>query len=170
VRDGLQLRSRLSIAAFAVVTLAACGSDETPSSPPLADGRHFGYVRGVDADAEPPTIRFDRAEFLTGDAADAAAVEAGAIEAGEEVPNDYFIRNGDESTVEVAVADEVEVTAVRCPTSCREGVAGEFEGFAAAFDEGGEKSLMDDYRGARSQYRIVVRGGEVVRIDEQYLP
>jgi hypothetical protein len=156
--------------AFGAVVLAACGSDETPATPPLADGRYFGYVRSIAAAGKPPAIRFDRAEFLTGDAADEAAIEAGAIEAGEEVPNDYFIRNGNDLTVGLSVAGGVEVTAVRCPTSCREGVAGDFEAFASAFADGGQKSLLDDYRGARSQSWLEVSGGEVVRIDEQYLP
>ena len=33
-----------------------------------------------------------------------------------------------------------------------------------------QKTLQDEYRGSQSQYWITVRDGEVVAIDEQYLP
>lgn len=115
-------------------------------------------------------ISFDRAEFLTGDAANAAATEDGRIAAGDTVPNDYYIRNESDVAEKLPVAPSVRVTAVRCPTTCRDGVPGDFDALAASFDEPGPKFLTDDYRGAQSQYWITVEAGTVVRIDEQYLP
>jgi hypothetical protein len=119
-----------------------------PSKPPSAPApavvaesdwqdarRRFGYIRSIDMDATPPTISFDAAQFLSGEAANEAAVEDGATPAGEPVPNDYYIRNPEPALETLPVAPGVRVTAVRCPTSCREGVVGEFEALAASFEQ-----------------------------------
>jgi hypothetical protein len=55
------------------------------------DARDFGYMTEVAADGSAITIDF--AEFLSGEAAVAAAREAGAIGPDEDLPNDYFISN-----------------------------------------------------------------------------
>jgi hypothetical protein len=47
---------------------------------------------------------------------------------------------------------------------------GKFDAFAASFDDTGEKTLQDEYRGSQSQYWITVHDGEVIAIDELYLP
>ena len=154
------------VAVWAALIAAGCGGDSSP----IADGRHFGYVQSVDASANPATISVDVAEFLVGEEATAAAVEDGVIAEGEAVPNDYYIRNPAEDVVMLDVAEEVRVTHVQCPDSCTEGLPGQFEAFAASFDDPGEKSLQDEYRGSQSQYWITVRDGEAVAIDEQYLP
>jgi hypothetical protein len=123
-------------------------------------------VRAVDGS----TLRVDVAEFLTGDEAERAAVAAGAIAEGEDVPNDYFVRNDDESTVAVPVADEVRVLHVQCKGACEEDVEGDFGGFAAAFGDEANRDLTDEYRGAASQYWLEIDSGEVTEIDEQYVP
>lgn len=155
----------MAIASAFAVVVVGCGSD----SAGLDDGRHFGYVRSVDTSSEPSTIEFDVAEFLIGEAANDAAEDDGAIEEGEGVPNDYYIRNGDESVETLTVSPDVTVTRVHCPAGCEEGTAGDFDGFAASFDDQ-EASLADDYRGAHSQYWVTVEDGEVAAFDEQYLP
>ena len=115
-------------------------------------------------------LTFDRAEFLTGEAAQRAAEEDGAVPAGEPVPNDYYVRDADTATVRLELAPRVTVTAVRCPSSCRDGVPGDLAGLAASFADARPRTLADPYRGALSQYWITVRDGRVVAIDEQYLP
>ena len=57
---------------------------ETPGAP-LSDGRHFGYIRSLDASSSPATVSFDRAAFLTGEAATEAARADGAIAEDEPV-------------------------------------------------------------------------------------
>ena len=157
----------LSLLAFcAALAAAGCGGDSSP----VGDGRHFGYVQSVDASASPATISVDVAEFLSGEAAQAAAVEDGVIAEGEPVPNDYYVRNPAKDAVTLDVAEDVRVTHVQCPGSCAEGIPGQFDAFASSFDDPGEKTLEDEYRGSQSQYWITVRDGEVVAIDEQYLP
>lgn len=161
----------LVLAILLVCAAAGCGSEGGPATGgPVADGRHFGYVRAVGASATPATLDIDIAEFLSGEEANAAAEEDGMIAEGEGVPNDYYIRNEDEGVVTLEVAADVSVTHIQCPDSCAEGIPGQFDAFAASFDDIGEKTLNDEYRGAESQYWITVDGGQVVAIDEQYLP
>jgi hypothetical protein len=158
----------LAAAALAAVAAGCAGGSDT--APALEDGRHFGYIRSVETSSAPATIELDVAEFLTGEDANMAAVDDGVIPDGEPVPNDYYIRNEDTSAAPIPVSSEVAVTHIQCPDSCTEGIPGEFDDFAGAFDDPGESSLSDEYRGAESQYWVTVRHGEAVAIDEQYLP
>ncbi len=155
-----------AVAVLSAVVAAGCGSE----SATVADGRHFGYVQSVDATATPPTIEVDVAEFLSGEAANAAAVEDGVIAEGESVENDYYIRNPAKDVLTLDAAEDVRVTHVQCPAGCTEGIPGQFDELAASFDDPGEKTLLDEYRGSQSQYWITVRDGDVVAIDELYLP
>ena len=157
----------LAFAALAVVT-AGCGGGSDTAAP--EDGRHFGYIRSVETSSRPGSIELDVAEFLTGEEANAAAVEDGVLPEGEAVPNDYYIRNEDTSAATIPVSSEVAVTHIQCPDSCTDGVSGDFGDFADAFADMGEKTLSDEYRGSQSQYWVTVRDGEVVAIEEQYLP
>ena len=162
--------TRIASALVASICLLAAGcGDSGDDAGTLAGGRYYGYIRAVDVSSSPPTIRFDRAVFLTGDEASAAAVEDGVIAEGETVPNDYYVRNPDTTEVELPVASDVAVTRVECNGGCAEGVVGSFEPFAESFANG-EPTLEDEYRGAQSQYWVTVEGGTVVVIDEQYLP
>ena len=92
------------------------------------------------------------------------------IAEGEAVDNDDYVRNPEHDLLTLDVARDVRVTHVQRPGSCSEGIPGQFDAFAAAFDDPAEKTLMDPYRGSHSQYWITVRDGEVVAIDEQYVP
>ncbi|HUG31777.1 MAG TPA: hypothetical protein VMM14_02700 [Acidimicrobiia bacterium] len=81
----------------------ADGSGCSPGPGALPDGEWFGFVVATD-DAE---LEFDLACWFTGD----AAVEA-AAEDGEESPppNDYYVRNVNETLRTVSVAPDTEVT------------------------------------------------------------
>jgi hypothetical protein len=147
---------------------AAAGPPPDPSL--LADGRWFGYIRAVDATASPPTIVFDVAEFLVGNAAQRAAEADGAVLPGDPVPNDYYVRNPEKTLRTLSLFPGARVKVVRCPTSCSEGHKGVLADFLASFDDAGSKTLGDDYRGAQSQYWITIGSGRVVAIAEQYVP
>ena len=69
------------LAIGAAVVGAGCGGNDEPS--PLPDGRHFGYIQTIDVMSPSATLTVDTAEFLTGDEANRAAAEDGAIEEGE---------------------------------------------------------------------------------------
>jgi hypothetical protein len=79
------------------------GSGCTPGDGPLADGEWFGFVTS----RSESLLAFDLACWFSGD----AAIQASA-EDGEESPppNDYYVRNTNPATREVAVGDVVEVT------------------------------------------------------------
>ncbi|MCZ7662866.1 MAG: hypothetical protein M5U22_08010 [Thermoleophilia bacterium] len=97
-------------------TAAATSGTTAPESEPtetaggstIADGEQFGFVREVAAG----TLVFDPAEFLTGEAAVAAAREAGVIGEDEDLPNDFFIRNTDTSEETVPVDSAITFTLV----------------------------------------------------------
>jgi hypothetical protein len=152
--------------ALGLLALLGCGGSD--GSEPLAAAEQFGYIRSVDPAAEPPTLEFDEAEWLTGEAAQQAAEADGAISRGDPVPNDYYVRNPDNSTRRLEIATDVAVTAIRCQL-CRGGKPGRLEDFLASFSKGGQ-TYADDYRGAESQYWLTIEGGRVLAIDEQYRP
>ena len=173
---------RLAILASAVLVLAGCGSDSGDGTPDASGtttesgtttqkhvaGEQFGYIRSVSTAGPAATLAFDEAEFLTGDEAQRAAVEDGALPPGEPVSNDYYIRNPDKSTRTLPIATDAEITARRCPL-CRNGQPGNVDDFLGSFMKKGQ-TYADPYRGAESLYWLTIEDGTVVAIDEQYVP
>lgn len=180
--DGAQPASTSTIVTSAPPTSATgpAGSTTTRPASPVPEagaslepnGRYFGYIRAIDVSDDPPTLDFDVAEFLTGGEADQAAGEAGEIAPGEEVPNDYFLRNRSSSVRTLPVREDVVVTRVQCPTFCEDHVPGEWAGLVESFQNPDPQGFTyaDPYRGADSQYWITLENGAVAVIDEQYLP
>ena len=142
------MRLGLALAIVLAAVAAGCGG----GSPAIRDGLHFGFVvhRGHS------TIEFDEAQFLRGEAAQKAAEQDGEVAPGEPVSNDYYIRDLDRRTTTLRVATGVQVTVVRCPTSCRQGIPGRF----SALRTGGD----------HPPYWVTTKGGVVTRIDQQYVP
>jgi hypothetical protein len=165
-----------AFAACVVLVLAACGGGgSAPEAGPTPYGgasiqtaEQFGFIRSVDTSTEPATLEFDEAEWLTGEAAQHAAVEDGQLEPGQPVANDHYIRNPDKSTRLLEVAPDAAVTATRCGL-CRDGKPGNIADFLASFSKRGQ-SYNDDYRGAQSHYWLTIEDGRVLAIDEQYSP
>jgi hypothetical protein len=179
------LAARALLVSTALVLLAAgCGGGgdekaaaepsrtqtQTSTTPPPAatSNEHFGYIRSVSTTGRVATLAFDEAEFLSGDAAQKAAEEDGAVPPGEPVPNDYYIRNPDKTTRTLRIANDAKITAKRCAL-CRNGKPGELGPFLASFSKRGQ-TLADPYRGKDSLYWLTIEDGEVVAIDEQYVP
>jgi hypothetical protein len=176
----LSLHLRLCVAA-ALLTLGGwgCGTDPAAKDPEpgtplpptvqaIQTAERFGYIRSVDSSIEPATLEFDEAEWLSGEAAQQAAEADGAIQPGDPVPNDYYVRNDDKSTRRLEIAPDAAVTAIRCQL-CRDGEPGNLADFLASFSKRGQ-SYNDDYRGAESQYWLTIEDGRVLAIDEQYRP
>lgn len=129
------------------------GSGCIPGPGALPDGEWFGFVVATD-DAE---LEFDLACWFTGD----AAVEA-ADEDGEESPppNDYYVRNANETLRTVSVAADTEVT-----------------WYPEVGDPGSETSLDYPEWVARREQRgldlgvwLDVEHGAIVEIREQWVP
>jgi hypothetical protein len=130
----------------------------------LEDGRHFGYVKSVDLTAG--RLVFDLAEFLTGEAADLAAVEDGVIQEGEHVDNDYYIRNQNSRLRTLAFASVVDLKIVDW-AGCCDTKDGDLAKWAASFEE---PDPSGTYRGTTSPWWLTFDGGRITLIEEQYLP
>jgi hypothetical protein len=140
-----------------------------PAPPPgPSPTEHFGYIRSVSTAGPAATLAFDEAQFLTGQAAQKAAEEDGVVAPGETVPNDYYIRNRDQTTQTLRIANDAKITAKRCPL-CRHGRDGQLGPFLASFMQG-RQTFADPYRGKYSLYWLTIKDGEVAAVDEQYVP
>lgn len=129
------------------------GSGCTPSSETsLPDGRWFGLVAST-TDSE---IEFDLACWFTGDAAAAAAEEAGEE---SPPPNDYFVRNNNELTRDLPVAQDAEVT-FYLSGDPESDVRGDLATWRGVLDE----------RGPVFGIWIETSGGEVTSIEEMWVP
>jgi hypothetical protein len=114
-------------------------------------------------DGAPRALVFDLAYFLTGDEAVQAAIDHGA-----EVPppNDYFIVNDDPGLRRVPVSPAVVVRYIPTSTGGSDPQPGAFDPWAAAVNQ----EIQSDYAGREGWWWITVQGGQVVRIEQQYLP
>ncbi|MHB1342965.1 MAG: hypothetical protein ACYCX3_01205 [Thermoleophilia bacterium] len=127
--------------------------------------RAMGFIDQIRFSGTTNYVRIDYAEMLTGDAALAAALEAGAIEAGDDLPNDYYISNVNPQRREFAVSDTVAIT-----TSTWGGVMerpvtwNEFTSFWSSSPPPDSTHLRN------SPWWIERQGDTIVKIDEQYLP
>jgi hypothetical protein len=92
-----------AIALLLAFTVAACGTTktetktvtaaapmETGSAPP-EENVLFGHIDSLARKGDHYELRFDPAWFLSGETANAAAAEDGAVEPGEPVPNDNYV-------------------------------------------------------------------------------
>ena len=114
-------------------------------------------------------ISIDYAEMLTGQAANDAAIAAGFIEPGEDVPNDYWISNENPQKRTFEVSDSVAIT-----TSTR-WVGGEDMGAACTWADFKSFWGMGPHPESEGHLHsmpwwIERDGAVVVKIDEQYLP
>jgi hypothetical protein len=152
----------------AVATGSVGGSAQAPSpaATALEDGRHFGYVRSVDADAR--TIEFDLAYFLSGKEADQAYQEATG-DTGP-VPNDHFVVNDNPLLRTLPLAPDARLRLLDWNHCCETFFDGDLTLFGQAIEEQGDVTDGDlIYRG-QSQWWITVENGSVTEIEEQYSP
>ena len=137
------------------------------SSASLEDGRHLVFIKGVRTQgATGAALRFDLTEWYSGEAATRAAIEDGAIEPGEQLPNDYYIRNNNPMLRTMAVVAGAKVLVIDW-SNCCDTFAGDLGQLADGIASG--RHNEGNYR-ASSPYWLRVQGGEIVKIQEQYLP
>jgi hypothetical protein len=136
-------------------------SPSASASPVLADGRSFIFVKKVSTGGG-GSVRFDLAYFLTGKAASDAAKAHG-----DEYPppNDYYIVNDNPRLRTLAVSSDVVVHAYDWNHCCDAYSTISFSDWAAHV-----KSPSLQWHGTNSPWWIVVKGGVVVKIEEQFLP
>lgn len=131
----------------------------------LQDGRHFGFIRGVDVGAG--TIGFDLASWLSGEEADAAYHAAGGT---GPVPNDHFVVNDDPVVSTLTLSPDLRLRLLDWNRCCDTFVDPGLPLFARAIQT--QSDVIDAgvrIRG-QSQWWITVEGGVVTEIEEQYSP
>ena len=133
----------------------------TSASPALEDGRHFVYVKRLNGTPPNASMTFDLAYFLTGDAANQAAADHGVP---TPVPNDYFIVNDNTLLRTLPIVPSVEIDAIDW-TNCCDPTSVSYADWAASIG-----TPTDALHGSDSQWWITVKDGQIVKIQEQYLP
>jgi hypothetical protein len=147
-----------------VATTSLSPSPISPSPSPepdevLTDGTYFIDVTRV-LDGPPLTLEFDLAYYLTGSDAEQAAADHGVA-----LDTDYYIVNDNPTLRQLPVSPIVQVRYVP-EGACCELQPGLFDPWAAAVNA----ELQTDYAGTDAFWWIRVRDGEVVLIEEQFLP
>lgn len=173
--------ARIAVAslAAAVLTLGACSSSSTgeTSLPPadnsvptdspahdLADGVTFAWVRGLTGDG----FLIDPAEMLSGEEARLAAVEDGFIGEGEDLPNDFYIRDADDHTSVVAAAPDAEYALMLFDDGTPTETTVSYDEFVAAL-EGANPDVYGVVEGVIPAM-VTIDGGTVTSIIQTYLP
>jgi hypothetical protein len=148
-------------AALPTLDLVARGSrfPRGDAAPP-ADERVV-TARLVAVDAAGRTMTFVELEVLTGEDANDAAVEAGAISPGEDVPNDYWLREVDAGEVRLPIDPAASVAVQDCTYGCRP-VAVELADFLRAVEGGGT--------GGSGVLELTIAGGRITRVVELFFP
>lgn len=132
----------------------------------LPDGniRAMGYITQVSGDGG-RKIKIDFVEMLTGEEARQAAVDAGELAPGEDLPNDYFIRNVNPQIREFGVSASVAITtATRSGGPDEPATWAEFMSWFGGSPPAGTEFLH------LMPWKIVRHGDVVIKIDEQYIP
>jgi hypothetical protein len=141
-----------------------CSGASAPAT--LADGSYFGFVESVDLDSG--TMGFDLACFYTGEEANEQAAQRGDE---VPVPNDVYIVNDNTTIRDVPVDASTELLLIDWNECCVTSPGAELDAFASAIAEqdfvqiGGRQ-----YAGSLSPYWVTIENGQVVLIEEQFLP
>lgn len=178
IEGGVRQRDVRRLLLLLPLALLACGDDgesfaaqttttAEPTAPEtdLDDGRHLGVIEAVEDRGEGVSIELDVVQWLTGDEADRAAAEDGFVEPGEDVPNDYYVRNVNERLRTLAIGDARTIAVVErscCDTQPLASVAEWVEWYRA--------SDPDGFGGPGAYWWVTVDDGRVVGIEEQYRP
>jgi hypothetical protein len=139
----------------------ASASESPSSAPALEDGRYFVFVKKLHGTPPDATMTFDLAYLLTGDAANQAAADHGDE---TPVPNDYYIVNDNPRLRTMPVSPTVQIDPIDW-TNCCEPTSVPYADWAASLTH-----PTDALLGTQVPYWITVTDGQIVTIEEQYLP
>jgi hypothetical protein len=112
------------VLALAALVLAATGCGDTKTvtetvtvpataksgAAPPSERVEYGHIVSLAQEAGRYLMRFDPAWLLSGEAANTAAAEDGAVPPGEPVPNDNYVVEEGHRELTYVVADDAEVT------------------------------------------------------------
>jgi hypothetical protein len=140
-----------------------CGTSAPDSLP---DGRYFGFVRDVETASG--TMAFDLACFYTGEEANQQAAMRGDE---VPVPNDVYIVNDNPGTRPLTLAPSVELRLIDWNDCCDTAPGADLDAFASTIDSNGFTNIGGwRYTGQNSPYWVTIQDGDVVLIEEQFLP
>jgi hypothetical protein len=132
---------------------------------PIADGEHFGYVSAF----TPSELTFGAAELFHDQAATDAARADGVLAEGDELPNPFYVREGDEPELTLPVADGFEATlidgATLQPTPPMDATE-----LASLFEDGATRDAYYGFGAEGLPVVLTIDGGTVVSLAQQYLP
>ncbi|GIU92735.1 MAG: hypothetical protein KatS3mg011_1641 [Acidimicrobiia bacterium] len=131
----------------------------------LTDGVYLGFL---DSETNIDEVVFDLAVWFSGPDANRAAIADGETQI--PVPNDFYIRNRSKRTFVFEVASGIQATSVWYDYDTDPDLENDpvsWPDLVAAFKsaEGGVWSNL-----VADPWWITIEGGQVVRMDEQYLP
>jgi hypothetical protein len=127
----------------------------------LEDGHHFVFVkRALFLPHGATRIRFDLAYFLTGTEGEQAAADHG-----DEFVDGYYIVNDNPRLRTLPLAEDVEVEYIPA-SQCCELQPGDIDAWLESIRE----TNQTDYGGRDVPWWFTVEGGEITRIEQQYLP
>jgi hypothetical protein len=164
-----------SLAVEETTTTASTAEGETTTTEKLSTAEQrlsnghikaMGYIKSVSEKNGKRYISIDYAELLTGQAAFDAAIAAGEIQEGEELPNDYYIRNVNTEKRQFEVSASVDITTSTWHGEQNNPVTWDvFKSFWSVSPPDEEAGFLRD-----SPWWIERDGQTVIKIDEQYLP
>jgi hypothetical protein len=108
-----------------VLVATGCGSTKTVTRTVTVNGSakrgagapeerwEFGYLKTLTRKDGRYVLQFDPAQFLSGEAANVAAAEDGAVQPGEPVPNDNYVVNESKRKYTYFVAPNAHVTVLK---------------------------------------------------------
>ena len=143
---------------------AGCAGATAPET--LADGTYFGFFESIDVDTG--VTQFDLACFYTGEEANQQAAARGDE---VPVPNDVYIVNDNPATRAVPVDPSAELLLIDWNACCETGPGATLDGLASAL---GHRNFVEidgwRYAGSLSPYWVTIANGQIVGIEEQFLP
>lgn len=122
----------------------------------LPDGEHQARVR-LDGDV----VTVDLVEVLSGDAARDAAVAAGVIADGEDLPNDVYVDDADARTWSVPLASDVTISLVDCGAGCE---------LVSVSSDDWRAGEVSPWNGEHALFDLTVVDGHVRTLAEIYTP
>lgn len=133
----------------------------------FADGKYLGYIHDVSVPDR--VISFDDAVWLTGKAAQDAAIQAGhctAANRSECTPNDYFIKNERVLDETLSLGEN----ALLFMQTWKMEETGEAATRAIGFKDFAKLINNPELRWRQLPYNITVQNGNVTKIEEVYIP
>ncbi len=163
------------VATSAAAVLAAMHFTEGRGGPiggvtlPGCPDRVFGHIRSLVPAGKQYVLRLDPAFWLSGETANAAAAEDGAVAPGEPAPNDYYIVDESRRTLEYVVPRWAKVTVL---TNDPAGIKSTSVDVAELEEivRTGESSQRRLFGSLESGVRIRYWKDTVCKLDQQYRP